>query len=119
MLYAILGGIVAATIPFYCAAVVLIVLRPTPTAAVTPSSTPEALPTRQFPAPATNTPPPTLQGSYTPTHTPFIPPTATITPTSTDTPTPTPPPTLTHTPLPTETPSPTETEFPLLETTSP
>lgn len=118
MLYAILGGIVAATIPFYCAAVVLIALHPTPTVPLTPSPTPGAIPSRQFPLPATSTPLNPSIGTRTPTNTAFIPPTSTITPTPTESPTPTPPPTLTHTPLPTDTPSPTETFFPIKETIS-
>ncbi len=119
MLYAILGGIVAATIPFYCAAVILIVLHPTPTVPVAPSPTPGAIPSRQFPLPATSTPINPSIGTNTPTNTAYIPPTSTITPTPTETLTPTPPPTLTHTPLPTDTPSPTETPIAAYETTSP
>jgi hypothetical protein len=115
LLYAILGGFIAATIPFYCAAVILIAIRPTPTQSVAPSFTPAALPTRQLPQPATETPPgPQLTATLT--NTAFIPPTATITPTATETPIPTlsPPPTRTPTPIPTETPLPTSssTEVP-------
>lgn len=118
MRYAILGGIAAATIPFYCAAAVLIVLRPTPTPAATPVSTAEAIPSRYFPMPSTDTPLPTKPGTDTITHTPYIPPTGTPTATRTETPVPTQPPTptLTHTPPPTETPTPTATAT---ETTAP
>jgi len=99
VVYAILGGIVAATIPFYCAAAVLILLHPTPTAVVTPSATPGAIPSRQFPLPATATPPQPSQGTAAPTHTLFIPPTPTVTPTASSTPT------FTNTPPPTHTPT--------------
>jgi hypothetical protein len=111
MLYAILGGIIAATIPFYCSAVLLIVLHPTPTKEFTPSVATAVIPSRQIPLPATNTPPGQSQLTFTPTNTAFIPPTPTITPTSTKTsqPTPPPPPTHTHTPIPTDTPPPTNT----------
>ena len=118
MRYAILGGIAAATIPFYCAAAVLIVLRPTPTPAATPGAATEAVPSRYFPLPSTDTPRPTRPGTDTPTHTPYIPPTGTATPSPTESPVPTqtPPPTFTRTPLPTDTPTSTATAT---ETTAP
>ncbi|MBN2084078.1 MAG: hypothetical protein JW748_02555 [Anaerolineales bacterium] len=108
--YAVLGGIIAATIPLYCSAVFLIVLQPTPTQEFTPSYSPPVIPTRQFPLPATATPPLGPLLTHTPTNTAFIPPTPTITPTPTETL----PPTRTHTPAPTDTPPPTHTptEFP-------
>ncbi len=105
MLYAVLGGIIAATIPFYCSAVFLIVLHPTPTQGSSPSYTAPVIPTRQFPLPATATPPLGPLLTFTPTNTAFIPPTPTITPTPTETP----PPTRTRTPVPTDTPQPTST----------
>lgn len=103
--YAILGGIIAATVPFYCSAVFLIVLHPTPTQAFTPSSTPPIIPSRQFPLPATATPPLQPQFTITPTNTMFTPPTPTNTPIATETPRPT----RTHAPVPTDTPQPTIT----------
>jgi hypothetical protein len=105
LLYAVLGGIIAATVPFYCSAVFLIVLHPTPTRDSTPSLTPAFIPSRRVPLPASATPPLEPQLTITPTHTAFTPPTPTITPTPTDTP----PPTHTRTPVPTNTMPPTLT----------
>lgn len=105
LLYAVLGGIIAATIPLYCSAVVLIVLHPTPTIGSAPSFTPAVIHTRQIPLPATSTPPAGSQFTVTPTNTAFIPPTPTVTPTPTETP----PPTRTRTPVPSDTPQPTVT----------
>ena len=105
LLYAILGGIIAATIPFYCSAVFLIILHPTPTQNVTPSYTAPVIPTRQFPLPATPTPPLGPQLTFTPTHTAFTPPTPTLTPIPSETPRPT----HTRAPPPTDTPPPTAT----------
>ncbi len=109
----IAGGVIAATMPFYCAGIILWVLAPTnplaaPTATPLPSSTPTDLPaiTQQ----ATNT--------LIPTNTPLpsaIPPTqgfgvpATFTPQFTLTQTPTVTPTRTQTPTPTHTFTPTVT----------
>ncbi len=105
LLYAVLGGIIAATIPFYCSAVFLILLHPTPTREAAPSYTPALMPTHRIPLPASATPPLEPQLTFTPTHTPFIPPTPTITPTPTETL----PPTHTRTPVPTNTLPPTLT----------
>jgi hypothetical protein len=111
LLYAILGGIIAATIPFYCTAVILIALNPTPTAFSTPTRPTVAVPTRFIPHPATDTPPDSPSLTATPTHTQFTPPTPTVTLTPSMTEPPTQPPTRTRTPtpLPTNTPPPTAT----------
>jgi hypothetical protein len=107
--YAILGGIAAATIPFYCTAVILIALNPTPTAVSSPTRATVAVPTRFIPRPATDTPPGASAFTATATHTQFTPPTPTVTLTPSLTEPPTLPPTRTQTPVPTNTPPPTAT----------
>jgi len=104
-LYAILGGIIAATIPLYCTAMILIAIHRTPTVELTPSRTPAAIPSRLIPLPATSTPRVLPDTTITPTNTAFTPPTPTITPTPTETAQPTPLPTSTDTPPPTVTPT--------------
>lgn len=95
-LYALLGGVILATLPCYCLGVILLELRLGPSATATPFFQP------------TTTPSPTAPPTATPTS--IRPPTATsapqtpyLTPTNTFTPSPVPSPTFT--PRPTATPS--------------